>query len=163
MKPPKTIVMRNFSTELAHHFQSINQQWIEAMFKMEDIDKQVLSDPQKYIISPGGYIWFAEHPELGIVGTGALYKKGQGIFELTKMSVIQQARGLKIGELLLTHILKQARTIAFNQLFLLTNSKCEAAIHLYQKNGFVHDTQIMEKYGKAYQRCDVAMKLQPKS
>ena len=45
----------------------------------------------------------------------------------------------------------------FNTLFLLTNKKCEAAIHLYEKNGFVHCEEIMQKFGCAYERCDVAM------
>lgn len=152
------LIFHPFTPELAPYFQQINQQWIEKMFVMEDIDKEVLNHPQQYVIEPGGFIWFAEHPALGVVGTGALYKKAEGVFELTKMGVLEKARGAKVGELLLQHILHQAKAIAFNQLFLLTNSKCEAAIHLYEKNGFVHDTQIMEKYGKAYQRCNVAMK-----
>jgi N-acetylglutamate synthase-like GNAT family acetyltransferase len=161
MSKHNSIVFQSFTPALAQHFKSINQQWIEAMFVMEDIDMQVLSEPQKYIIATGGHIWFAQHPEFGVVGTGALYKKAEGIFELTKMGVLDQARGLKIGELLLKHILLQAKDIATKELFLLTNSRCEAAIHLYEKNGFVHNKNIMHKYGKAYERCNVAMKYLP--
>ena len=47
---------------------------------------------------------------------------------------------------------------AFNTLFLLTNKDCEAAIHLYEKNGFTHCADIMDKYGSAYERCNVAMR-----
>jgi ribosomal protein S18 acetylase RimI-like enzyme len=43
-------------------------------------------------------------------------------------------------------------------LYLLTNKQCEVAIHLYEKLGFRHDTEIMETYGACYARCDVAMK-----
>ena len=43
------------------------------------------------------------------------------------------------------------------QLYLLTNRKCEAAIHLYEKAGFRHDAAIMARYGARYARCDVAM------
>jgi N-acetylglutamate synthase-like GNAT family acetyltransferase len=161
MSKDNSIVFHSFTPELAHHFKSINQQWIEAMFVMEDIDMQVLNEPQKHIISAGGHIWFAQHPEHGVVGTGALYKKAEGIFELTKMGVLDQVRGLKIGELLLQYILLQAKDIATKELSLLTNSRCEAAIHLYQKNGFVHDKEIMHRYGQAYARCNVAMKYLP--
>ncbi|WP_338520185.1 GNAT family N-acetyltransferase [Alteromonas gracilis] len=62
-------------------------------------------------------------------------KKGDGIFELTKMGVVSSARGLKVGEALLKQVIEQAPLIAHNTLFLLTNKKCEAAIHLYDKNG----------------------------
>ncbi|MDF1667932.1 MAG: N-acetyltransferase, partial [Planctomycetota bacterium] len=55
----------SFTPEIAHHFKSINQEWIEDMFEMEETDQAVLNDPQKYIITPGGQVWFARHPELG--------------------------------------------------------------------------------------------------
>lgn len=42
-------------------------------------------------------------------------------------------------------------------LYLLTNYICAPAIHLYEKAGFQHDAEVMEKYGKSYARCDVAM------
>lgn len=154
----ETVNIIEFSSELATYFELINSQWIEEMFVLEEVDKQVLCHPQQSIINSGGKIWFAEHPQLGIVGTCALLNKGEGKYELTKMGVLKIARGLKIGEILLQHVIQEAQSFAFESLFLLTNSKCEAAIHLYEKNGFVHDKNIMSSYGKIYQRCDVAMR-----
>ncbi|GAB2692157.1 bifunctional helix-turn-helix transcriptional regulator/GNAT family N-acetyltransferase [Aliiglaciecola aliphaticivorans] len=147
-----------FEPELAPFFEQINRQWIEKMFVLEDVDKLVLGRPQEYIIDKGGKIWFAKHAQLGVVGACALLNKGDGAFELTKMGVLENARGLKVGEKLLQHVIAQAQLLAVDCLFLLTNGKCEAAIHLYEKNGFQHDREIMEKYGKSYQRCDVAMR-----
>ncbi|GAA0854688.1 bifunctional helix-turn-helix transcriptional regulator/GNAT family N-acetyltransferase [Aliiglaciecola litoralis] len=153
----QTVSIVEFSPDLASFFEQINRQWIEDMFVLEDVDKQVLQHPIENIISKGGKIWFAKHPELGIVGTCALLNKGNGAFELTKMGVLANVRGLKVGEILLQHVIKQAIEIA-DCLFLLTNAQCEAAIHLYEKNGFVHDKQIMQTYGQSYQRCNVAMR-----
>ena len=147
-----------FSKDLAPYFDSINREWIESMFVLEPIDENVISSPQSSIIDRGGHIWFAKHEILGVVGTCALMKKGDGIFELTKMGVVSSARGLKVGEALLQHVIEQAPSIAHNSLFLLTNKKCEAAIHLYEKNGFIHCNSIMQKFGGAYERCDVAMR-----
>lgn len=151
------VVIRSFEPALAHHFEIINKEWIDDMFVLETIDKQVLEDPQSHIIDKGGKIWFADHPSLGIVGTCAFWYKGDNNFELTKMGVLKSARGLKIGEILLQHVLNEAQSLSVKKLFLLTNSKCESAIHLYEKNGFVHDKTIMNEYGKNYQRCNVAM------
>lgn len=152
------IKIRPFDPALAHHFETINKEWIDDMFVLETIDQQVLEDPQSHIINNGGKIWFAEHPSLGIVGTCAFWNKGNQCFELTKMGVLKSARGLKVGEILLQHVLTEVQRLKIKTLFLLTNAKCEAAIHLYEKNGFVHDKTIMQQYGKNYARCNVAMR-----
>jgi DNA-binding MarR family transcriptional regulator/ribosomal protein S18 acetylase RimI-like enzyme len=151
------VIIKPFEPDLAHHFETINKEWIDDMFVLETIDKQVLEDPQSHIIDKGGKIWFAEHPTLGIVGTCAFWNKGDNNFELTKMGVLKSAQGLKVGEILLQHVLNESQSLGIKNLFLLTNSKCEAAIHLYEKNGFVHDRKIMQDYGQNYARCNVAM------
>nr|WP_136250440.1 GNAT family N-acetyltransferase [Ningiella ruwaisensis] len=146
-----------FEPHLAVHFERINRIWIEEMFVLEKIDERVLQNPQRYIIDKGGYVFFVSHKRLGIVGTCALMHTGDQNFELTKMGVLPQARGLKVGEQLLQFVIQYAKQIPANMLYLLTNKKCAAAIHLYEKNGFHHDAGIMERYGKAYERCNVAM------
>jgi GNAT superfamily N-acetyltransferase len=153
--PPLAII--GYADELAPLFASINAEWIDSMFVMEPGDRAVLDDPRRYIIDPGGLILFVTASDLGIVGTCALRKQGEGCFELTKMGVAQSARGRKAGEFLLTAILDHARTMCMTTLYLLTNRKCGAAIHLYEKLGFVHDAAIMARFGGQYERCDVAM------
>lgn len=127
------------------------------MFVLEEIDKQVLKNPRTIIIDNGGVIIFAKTKELGIIGTVALMKADGNSFELTKMGVLENIRGLKVGEVLLEAILMRAKAMNIKKLFLLTNSKCEAAIHLYEKLGFEHSKEIMDEFGHEYERCDVAM------
>ena len=143
---------------LAGQFRDINVEWIEAMFALEAADRQVLEHPQEKIIDPGGAILFVEAPGRGIVGTCALKPDGSGGFELTKMGVRETARGLKAGEFLLEHMIERAQAMGAKELYLLTNHKCAAAIHLYGKQGFVHDALVMEQHGGGYCRCDVAMR-----
>ncbi|MFC3121216.1 bifunctional helix-turn-helix transcriptional regulator/GNAT family N-acetyltransferase [Agaribacter flavus] len=146
-----------FEQDLAPYFEVINIEWVEQMFELEEIDKKVLSQPYDYIVRPGGEIWFAKHALHGIVGTCALLKTAEGEFELTKMGVLSAMRGHRIGERLLQHVIAQAEQMKVNKLYLLTNKKCEAAIHLYEKLGFEHSQDIMRQYGGHYKRCDVAM------
>jgi N-acetylglutamate synthase-like GNAT family acetyltransferase/antitoxin (DNA-binding transcriptional repressor) of toxin-antitoxin stability system len=147
-----------WSPTRAQSFHDINAQWIEAMFVLEDTDRAVLENPQELIIDKGGDILFVAVEGLGIVGACALMPaKLAGAFELTKMGVLDSARGIKAGEFLLAAVLDRAREMKIATLFLLTNKKCEAAIHLYQKLGFVHDAGIMATYGALYERCNVAM------
>ena len=142
---------------LAGDFYRINAEWITAMFSLEANDIAILSDPRGAIIDRGGVILFVEASGLGIVGTCALMRAGEGVFELTKMGVLDSARGQKAGEFLLAAVLARAGAMRVETLYLLTSRKCAAAILLYEKLGFVHDAAIMARYGARYERCDVAM------
>lgn len=142
---------------LAQAFHDINAQWIEAMFVLEEADRQILENPRELVIDRDGVILFVEADDLGIVGTVALMKTDEGTYELTKMGVLESARGRKAGEFLLSACIDRARSMNMKRLYLLTNHICAPAIHLYEKAGFQHDAKIMEQYGKNYERCDVAM------
>ena len=147
-----------FRPELAEHFRTINEQWINSMFAMETLDQAILEDPQGYIIDRGGQVWFAAVSGLGIVGTCALLKHEDNALELTKMGVLESARGLKVGERLLQHVIERAKHSQPDLLFLLTNKRCGPAIHLYEKNGFIHCPKVMARYASEYERCNVAMR-----
>jgi DNA-binding MarR family transcriptional regulator len=154
---PAGLRIREFDDARARDFHDINAQWITAMFALEATDREVLENPRERIIDPGGTILFVEAPGLGVIGTCALQKTGPANFELTKMGVRESGRGLKAGEFLLSAVIARAQALGADELYLLTSKKCAAAIHLYEKLGFVHDGGIMARYGARYQRCDVAM------
>jgi GNAT superfamily N-acetyltransferase len=152
------LTIHEFSDDLAVHFRDINAEWIRAMFRLEETDRDVLENPRTKIIDAGGVILFVEASGLGIVGACALQKTGATSYELTKMGVRESARGMKAGEFLLSAVIDRARSLGAEPLYLLTNAKCAAAIHLYEKLGFQHDAEIMARYGARYERCDVAMR-----
>lgn len=158
---PGSLRLREFDDALAADFRDINAEWITAMFSLEDADREVLNNPRRRIIEGGGAILFVEVPGLGIVGTCALQKTGPTSFELTKMGVRETARGLKAGEFLLDAAITRAQALGANPLYLLSNRKCAAAIHLYEKFGFSHDADILAHYGASYSRCNVAMRYTP--
>jgi DNA-binding MarR family transcriptional regulator/N-acetylglutamate synthase-like GNAT family acetyltransferase len=152
------LAIREYSDALAGDFHDINAEWIDAMYKLEPTDVEVLKHPREKIVDPGGTILFVEARGLGIVGTCALQKTGEHSFELTKMGVRASARGLKAGEFLLEAVIERAQALGAELLYLLSNKKSAAAVHLYEKLGFVHDAQIMAQYGARYARCNVAMR-----
>jgi N-acetylglutamate synthase-like GNAT family acetyltransferase len=96
-----------------------------------------------------------------VVGTCALRKTGARQYELTKMGVLESARGRKAGEFLLKAIIARAERLGAERLYLLSNRKSAAAVHLYEKLGFRHDEGIMREFGARYERCNVAMLYQP--
>lgn len=158
---PSLLAIREYSDDLAPYFHDINAEWISDMFQLEATDREVLENPRDRIVEPGGVILFAEAAGLGIVGTCALQKTGERSFELTKMGVRASARGLKVGEFLLRAMIERAMQIGAEPLYLLTNTKCAPAIHLYEKAGFQHDADIMARHGARYARCNVAMRYVP--
>ncbi|HEU0066756.1 MAG TPA: bifunctional helix-turn-helix transcriptional regulator/GNAT family N-acetyltransferase [Sphingomonas sp.] len=155
---PEVLSIREYSDDLARAFHDINAEWISDMFRMEETDRTTLENPRASIIDPGGAVLFVEARGMGIIGTCALQKTSATGFELTKMGVRKAARGLKAGEFLLNAVIDKAATVGADPLYLLTNSRCAAAIHLYEKLGFQHDAGIMADYGGRYARCDVAMR-----
>lgn len=146
-----------YSDELAPHFRDINVEWIADMYRLEQTDIDVLENARERIIDKGGDILFVEAEGLGIVGACALQKTGPDQYELTKMGVLERARGRKAGEFLLHAIIDRAMSLGAKRLYLLTNKRSESAIHLYEKLGFEHDADIMREFGSRYERCNVAM------
>ena len=152
------VTIHDFSDALAPHFAAINQQWLEAMYRIEPVDRDVLDHPRARIVDPGGAILFAEVEGLGVVGTCALKHSGGGAYELTKMGVLDTARGHGVGAALLAAVIARAAALGADPLYLLSNRKSAAAIRLYERAGFVHDAGVMADYGARYERCDVAMR-----
>jgi DNA-binding MarR family transcriptional regulator/N-acetylglutamate synthase-like GNAT family acetyltransferase len=149
--------IHEYSDALAPAFRDINAQWIDAMYRMEQADREVLDNPRARIIDRGGDILFVEAEGLGVVGACALQKTGEAQYELTKMGVLESARGRKAGDFLLRAMIARAERLGAERLYLLSNRKSEAAIHLYEKHGFAHDEGIMREFGARYERCNVAM------
>jgi DNA-binding MarR family transcriptional regulator/N-acetylglutamate synthase-like GNAT family acetyltransferase len=158
---PVGLTILEYSDELAPVFRDINAQWIEVMYQMEQADREVLDNPRAQIIDKGGDILFVDAEGLGVVGTCALRQTGADQYELTKMGVLESARGRKAGEFLLKAVIARAERLGAKRLYLLSNRKSAAAVHLYEKLGFAHDAGIMAEFGARYERSNVAMLYHP--
>jgi N-acetylglutamate synthase-like GNAT family acetyltransferase len=123
--------------EDATAFRTLNEEWITRYFTLEKMDRETLGDPQKRILEKGGYI-FMVYADDQAVGCVALIPIGNGVYELSKMAVSPELRGLGIGRRLLQHAIAEARRIGARSLFLGSNAKLENAVHLYESVGFRH-------------------------
>ena len=135
-------------------FRRLNLEWLEKYNLAETHDLEILDDPQTTILDGGGVIYLAE-ADHEIVGTAALIKTGNRIYELAKMAVTQQWQGKGISKLLLEKCLHTARSWNARKLSLYSNSQLQAALKLYEKYGFHH----VSAEGSPFITADVRMEL----
>lgn len=49
-----------YQPKFATDFYKLNAAWLEKYFYVEPYDQKVLSNPQEYVIDPGGFIFFCK-------------------------------------------------------------------------------------------------------
>ncbi len=124
-----------FTKENKEHIKLLNYEWLQKYFKVEPNDVVQLSDPQKEIIDKAGLIFYAVYNN-EIVGTYSLIKINEEDYELAKMAVSEKYQGLGIGSTMMKHSMAEAAKLKAKIVTLYSNTKLEAAIHLYRKFGF---------------------------
>jgi len=143
-----------FEMQYATDFYNLNIEWLNTFFYVEPFDEEVLSKPDLYILNKGGHIFFALNDK-DIVGTVALMPtKDSSVYELTKMAVSPNQRGLKIGQQLMQYCISFAKEKQFKALMLYSNTILENAIYIYRKYGFV---EIPVEENSPYKRSNIKM------
>jgi putative acetyltransferase len=138
-------------------FRSLNEEWIERHFKLEERDRQQLADPVAAYVDPGGAVLIAE-VDGEVIGCVALAARGSGTYELSKMAVSPAARGRGAGRKLLAAAIDHARSLGARSVYLGSSKKLPSAVHLYEAFGFEHVPR--ETLDLASTRIDVFMALE---
>jgi GNAT superfamily N-acetyltransferase len=144
----------DFSPAFKADFRSLNHEWITRYFELEDLDNQILDHPETYILAPGGHIFMARYQQ-ELVGTCALIKVSDTVFELGKMAVTEKMQGLKIGQSLGQAAIGKAKALGAEKIVLYSHRSLVPALHVYQKLGF----QVVPCLPNGYKRSDIKMEL----
>jgi GNAT superfamily N-acetyltransferase len=150
-----SVLIRAFRPGDEAAFRDINLEWIERFFSVEQKDRDVLGDPRKYILDPGGEILLALE-DARPVGVVALMVMGDGSVELAKMGVRPEAQGKGAGRLLVAGAIARAREMGMRRVNIETNSKLGPALKLYEDAGF---QPLREAIPSPYARADVQLEL----
>ncbi|RDI98510.1 GNAT family N-acetyltransferase [Dyella solisilvae] len=148
-----------YDPALKEHFYRLNAQWLERHFRIEDIDRELLGDPERHVLAPGGVIFFARLAG-EVIGTCALLQESPGVYELSKMGVDETFRGMGAGRSLLAAAIAEFHRRDGKELFLESNSRLKTALRMYEQVGFV--MQPAARPGSHYERADVYMVYEPK-
>ena len=144
----------SFKDELSKYFTDLNLAWLRKYFEVEPIDHQMLSNPKSYIIDKGGHIYFSTL-DGEVVGTFALLKLNDDLYELSKMAVDENHQGKKIGNVMMQFCINEARKLNIKKLVLYSSTKLKPAIHLYEKFGF----KEVPLKNSEYKRSDIKMEI----
>ena len=153
----ENIEIVGYETKYASHFYDLNVAWLEKSFYVEPYDQKVLSNPKKYVIDPGGYIFFAKYAT-EIVGVVSLINQ-KSFFELSKMAVTPKYQGLKIGLQLMNFCIEFAKQKQWKSITIYSHKKLLPAIQLYKKVGF---KEISLEENSHYERSNIKMLLEIK-
>jgi GNAT superfamily N-acetyltransferase len=113
----------------------VSYEWISRYFNSEGPDDQSLDYPQRRILDTGGHILMAVC-DGEIVGTCALVKEPDGVYELAKMAVSSRSQRLGIGWALGQSILCKARQLGARSVEVMLDGDMLPALALYDKLGF---------------------------
>lgn len=150
----KGIQIIEYSDQYKQDFRGLNLEWLDKYNLTESHDLMVLDDPRTTILDRGGFIWLAK-VDNKIVGSSALMKEHEGVYELAKMAVTAEYRGMGISKLLIETCLDKAKDIGAKKLSLFSNHQLLTALKLYEKYGFRH----VEVKDSPFETADVKMEL----
>jgi ribosomal protein S18 acetylase RimI-like enzyme/predicted transcriptional regulator len=131
----ETVEIKDFTPEYKKYFQKFNYEWLEKYFKVEELDKKILLNPDEQIVRRGGYVLFARLGE-DIVGTTAVLKRDDETYEIAKMAVTEKAQGKQIGRRLTDEAIARAKKAGAKKIVLKTDNRLRAAVSLYRSAGF---------------------------
>lgn len=144
----------NYTDTYKEDLKRLTFEWLEKGFIVEPEDLKFIDNPTNYVIDNGGFIFLAQFNN-EIVGTVSLCKIENNKYELAKLAVTENYKGLKLGKRLMQVAIDKCKAIGAKQVILYTAKKLEAAYNLYLRFGFVEIIEEKQKYIEA----DVIMKL----
>jgi ribosomal protein S18 acetylase RimI-like enzyme len=156
--PPEPEVVP-YQQSFREHFERLNLQWIQQHFRVEEADRVAFADPHAAYVASGGEVFFALHGG-EVLGTCAVRKESEETYELCKMAVAPEARGLGLGDALMRAVIRFAREKGARRVYLVSNTKLGPAIGLYRKHGF-QTVRLGAEVGQeaGYERADIEMVL----
>ena len=140
------ITIKNYESKFDIDFFDLNKAWIEESWILEESDKKDLLNPKK-IIDNGGQIFFAVDKQITI-GTVAMIKSSNDIFELAKMTVKEGYRGKGVANMLMNKCIDFANQNNAREIFLISNNSLKIARNLYDKYGFIEVVLDSPKYDR---------------
>ena len=124
-----------YDNRYAQDFVALNTAWIVGLFgQLEKEDIETFQNIEREIVN-GGMIYFAtENDE--VMATCMTRHIGNEIWEICKLAANEKYKGKGAGNAVFEQCMKYAIDHGAKKLFMLSNSRLHAALHIYHKYGF---------------------------
>jgi putative acetyltransferase len=152
---PESFVILTYKDHHAAAFNRLNRAWLEEHALLEDGDRKQLEQPREAILAKGGEIFIAVMGE-DVVGSCAMIPHDVGVVELAKLAVDSRVQGHGLGRRLTEAALAWARGRGAQKAILLSSTKLQAALRLYERLGFQYGSLPADP---GYQTADIYMEL----
>ena len=149
------IKFREFTAKDSEQFKALNIEWLKKHFEVEPIDERVLNNPRSEILDSAGFIFMAEIKD-EVIGTFAFIKKGNQIYEFSKMAINPKFRNKGYGNVMMQFAISFAKKYRWNKIILYSNTILKNSIHLYFKYGFI---EVPMEADVIYSRGNIKMEL----
>ena len=132
-------------------FVEMNKKWIEEMFTLEAEDIAILNN-FKELIAQGGEVFFTLDDAEKVLACCMIQLLPNGEWEIAKFASTGEVKGA--GSLCLQSCIDYAQNKNLDKILIVSNRKCEAAVHLYKKFGFTEIPVDKEKF--PFERANIA-------
>lgn len=146
-----------YHPEYKKDFIEMNKAWIEKMFKLEDEDIKEMENIEPYI-KKGGQIFFSLDDDEQIMACCMIAPREDGDWEIMKFAAKGMYTGTGAGSACLKACIDYAKEIQIPKIIIVSNKKCEHAVHLYRKFGFKEIPVDKKKF--PFERADIAFELE---
>lgn len=131
----------------------ISVEWLKRYDLLEDVDIEMVSNPDR-MIEEGGGVFLAQEDDGEIIGMVMVEDQGD-VCEILKLGVRESARGRGAGQKLMEAAIEDIRSKGKKKAVLCTNHKLASARHLYENLGF----QYVDYEKNHFELSDICMEL----
>lgn len=142
-----------YNRKYKEDFIQLNKAWISEMFVLEPEDEKELGNIEPYL-EKGGQIFFAVDDEENIMACCMLAPRDDGDWEIMKFAANDMYKGVGAGSSCFNACIDYAKSKKIEKVIIVSNRKCEQAIHIYRKFGFVEIPVDKKKF--PFERADIA-------
>lgn len=143
----------SYAPKYKNAFLELNRAWISGMFALEEEDIREMENIEP-ALQKGGQIFLAVDKNDQVLACCMIAPRDDGDWEIMKFAARGMYTGTGAGSACLNACMQYAKEKHLPKVLIVSNRKCEHAVHLYRKFGFqeIH----VDKKRFPFDRADIA-------
>ena len=140
-----------YNPKFKNIFIEMNKRWLNEMFVIEQEDILFFNSFEE-MLEKGGEIFFTLDDNEKVLACCFIGSMADGEWEIAKFASTGEVKGA--GSLCLQACIDYAKNKGIDKILIVSNTKCEAGVHLYRKFGFDEIPVDRERF--PFERANIA-------